>query len=143
MPDVELAEHELAIGATRPALMPYVGIPWPDFVVFLMAAVEALMFRAVTFSSPSAWSSCSACASTARTITPGVASFVGCRHREGTWRGTSSWARSSALAPTGGPSVGSIMPISVRPWLAEQFEFGPEALHPLCGAHRLERGHDD
>ena len=47
MPDVELAEHELAIGATRPALMPYVGIPWPDFVVFLMAAVEALMFRAV------------------------------------------------------------------------------------------------
>jgi type IV secretory pathway VirB3-like protein len=41
----ELAEHELAIGATRPALMPYVGIPWPDFVVFLMAGVEALMFR--------------------------------------------------------------------------------------------------
>jgi hypothetical protein len=25
--------------------MPYLGIPWPDFVVFLMAAIEALMFR--------------------------------------------------------------------------------------------------
>ena len=45
MEDDELAEHELAIGATRPALMPYAGIPWPDFVVFLMAGVEALMFR--------------------------------------------------------------------------------------------------
>jgi type IV secretory pathway VirB3-like protein len=45
METAELAEHELALGGTRPALMPYVGIPWPDFVVFLMAAVEALMFR--------------------------------------------------------------------------------------------------
>jgi len=37
-----LEEHALALGGTRPALMPYVGMPWPDFVVFLMAAVEAM-----------------------------------------------------------------------------------------------------
>ena len=37
-----LEEHALALGGTRPALMPHVGMPWPDFVVFLMAAVEAM-----------------------------------------------------------------------------------------------------
>lgn len=41
----ELAEHELALGGTRPALMPYLGMPWPDFVVFFIAAVEAMCFR--------------------------------------------------------------------------------------------------
>lgn len=45
MADEDLAEHELAVGGTRPALMPYVGVPWFDFVVFVMAGVEAIMFR--------------------------------------------------------------------------------------------------
>lgn len=40
-----MAEHDLALGATRPALMPYVNMPWTDFVIFLMAAVESLVTR--------------------------------------------------------------------------------------------------
>ena len=43
--DQELAEHSLALGATRPAVMPYLGMPWPDFVVFFIAGVECLMWR--------------------------------------------------------------------------------------------------
>jgi type IV secretory pathway VirB3-like protein len=43
--DQDLAEHALALGATRPALMPYLGLPWPDFVVFFIVAVECLMWR--------------------------------------------------------------------------------------------------
>jgi hypothetical protein len=38
-------EHELALGGTRPALMPYFNVPWVDFVIFLMAAVEAVVSR--------------------------------------------------------------------------------------------------
>lgn len=45
MDNEELAEHRLAIGGTRPALMPYAGMPWPDFVIFFIAGVEALMTR--------------------------------------------------------------------------------------------------
>jgi hypothetical protein len=43
--DEELEEHTLAIGGTRPALMPYLGVPWPDFIVFFIAGVEAAMSR--------------------------------------------------------------------------------------------------
>jgi type IV secretory pathway VirB3-like protein len=43
--ELELAEHELALGGTRPALMPYLNMPWMDFVIFLMAAVECAMSR--------------------------------------------------------------------------------------------------
>lgn len=38
-------EHELALGNTRPALMPYLNMPWIDFVIFVMAAVEAIVSR--------------------------------------------------------------------------------------------------
>lgn len=41
----ELAEYDLALGATRPPLMPYVNMPWRDFVLFAMAAMESAMFR--------------------------------------------------------------------------------------------------
>lgn len=41
----ELAEYELALGGTRPALMPYLNMPWMDFVVFLMAGVECAVSR--------------------------------------------------------------------------------------------------
>lgn len=43
--DDDLAEHELAIGGTRPAVFPYLNMPWPDFVVFFIAGVECLCFR--------------------------------------------------------------------------------------------------
>ncbi len=43
--DEELASHELAVGGTRPALMPYLGIPWRDFCIFFMAGMEALIYR--------------------------------------------------------------------------------------------------
>ena len=42
MEDEQLEEHALALGGTRPALMPYIGMPWWDFCWFLMAAVEAM-----------------------------------------------------------------------------------------------------
>jgi type IV secretory pathway VirB3-like protein len=41
----ELTEYTLALGGTRPALMPYLNMPWIDFVVFLMAGIECLLFR--------------------------------------------------------------------------------------------------
>jgi type IV secretory pathway VirB3-like protein len=41
----ELREHDLALGGTRPALMPYLNMPWMDFVVFLAAGVECLVSR--------------------------------------------------------------------------------------------------
>lgn len=41
----ELTEYELAIGGTRPALMPYLNMPWIDFVIFLMAGVECVVSR--------------------------------------------------------------------------------------------------
>ncbi len=41
----ELASHELALGGTRPALFPYLGIPWIDFCVLGLVAVEAACFR--------------------------------------------------------------------------------------------------
>lgn len=37
--------HTLQIGGTRPALMPYLGIPWSVTVVFGVAAMELLMVR--------------------------------------------------------------------------------------------------
>jgi type IV secretory pathway VirB3-like protein len=43
--ETELAEHDLALGGTRPALMPYLNMPWIDFVIFFMAAVECLVSR--------------------------------------------------------------------------------------------------
>jgi hypothetical protein len=43
--DEDPGEHELALGNTRPALMPYLNMPWVDFVIFLMAAVEAVVSR--------------------------------------------------------------------------------------------------
>lgn len=43
--EAELAEHDLALGGTRPALMPYLNMPWIDFVVFLMAGVECMVSR--------------------------------------------------------------------------------------------------
>lgn len=43
--DEELEEHALAIGGTRPPLMPYLNMPWKDFVVFFIAGVECLMWR--------------------------------------------------------------------------------------------------
>jgi hypothetical protein len=39
--DPELAEHSRALRATRPAVMPYLGMPWPDFVVFFIAGSSA------------------------------------------------------------------------------------------------------
>jgi type IV secretory pathway VirB3-like protein len=43
--DQELETHDLAIGGTRPALMPFLAMPWTDFVVFLVVAVECLVSR--------------------------------------------------------------------------------------------------
>lgn len=43
MQDEELIVHELALGGTRPALMPYVGIPWADFVIFLIIGLECIV----------------------------------------------------------------------------------------------------
>ncbi len=43
--DEELAEHELALGGTRPAIMPYLGMPWPDFVVFFTSGILCVMER--------------------------------------------------------------------------------------------------
>lgn len=40
-----LDEHDLALGGTRPALMPYLAIPWRDFVIFLIVAVECVNTR--------------------------------------------------------------------------------------------------
>lgn len=42
---MDMPERTLAIGATRPALFPYLGIPWVDFLVFCMAAMEAAVIR--------------------------------------------------------------------------------------------------
>lgn len=42
---IDLEAHDLALGGTRPALMPYLGMPWPDFVVFFIAGAEAAMSR--------------------------------------------------------------------------------------------------
>lgn len=41
----ELDEFTLAIGATRPPLMPYLNVPWRDFIIFLMVGFECLLFR--------------------------------------------------------------------------------------------------
>ena len=43
MDDEELTIHELALGGTRPALMPYVGIPWADFIIFLIIGMECVV----------------------------------------------------------------------------------------------------
>lgn len=47
MKDEELHIHELALGGTRPALMPYVGIPWADFVIFLIIGMECIVAHKV------------------------------------------------------------------------------------------------
>lgn len=41
----ELETHELALGGTRPALMPYLGMPWVDFCVFFVIGLEAAVSR--------------------------------------------------------------------------------------------------
>lgn len=41
----DLAEHDLALGATRPAIFPYLGMPWRDFVIFLTIGMECIAVR--------------------------------------------------------------------------------------------------
>jgi type IV secretory pathway VirB3-like protein len=41
----ELNHHELALGGTRPAMIPGLNMPIVDFSVWIMAATEAFMFR--------------------------------------------------------------------------------------------------
>lgn len=43
--DEELISHELAIAGTRPAMVPYIGMPWTDFVIFCMAAVQCVVMQ--------------------------------------------------------------------------------------------------
>jgi hypothetical protein len=43
--DDTLAEHDLALGGTRPALFPYLGMPWRDFIVFLIVGMECAVVR--------------------------------------------------------------------------------------------------
>lgn len=43
--DEDLAEHILAIGGTRPAMFPYIGVPWIDFVAWFIIACECLAIR--------------------------------------------------------------------------------------------------
>src|SRR5690349_7764480 len=46
MPEQEdIAEHTLALGGTRPAMFPLLGIPWRDTVVFGLAAIHCAMWR--------------------------------------------------------------------------------------------------
>jgi type IV secretory pathway VirB3-like protein len=41
----DLLEYKLALGGTRPAVLPFLNMPWVDFVVFLIAGIECLMTR--------------------------------------------------------------------------------------------------
>lgn len=50
--DEELTVHELAIARTRPAMMPYVGMPWIDSVIFIMGGVECIVLQRVQFLVP-------------------------------------------------------------------------------------------
>lgn len=43
--DENLATFTLQLGGTRPALMPYLGIPWSVAVVFGVATMELLIIR--------------------------------------------------------------------------------------------------
>ena|ERR1044072_5608233 len=40
-----LASHDIAVGNTRPAIVPVFNIPWADCCVWGMAAMEAAVYR--------------------------------------------------------------------------------------------------
>lgn len=41
----ETGEHDLALGNTRPPVFPFLNIPWTDFVIFVLAALQAFAIR--------------------------------------------------------------------------------------------------
>lgn len=43
--DEDLGEHDLALGNTRPAIVPLVNMPLVDVVVFAFAGLQAYMLR--------------------------------------------------------------------------------------------------
>ena len=50
--DEELEVHELAIARTRPAMMPYLGMPWADSIVFGVVALECITLHYMQFLIP-------------------------------------------------------------------------------------------
>jgi type IV secretory pathway VirB3-like protein len=50
--DEELTVHDLAIARTRPPMMPGLGMPWVDAIVFLVAGVDCIVLSHTQFLIP-------------------------------------------------------------------------------------------